>query len=64
MRILNASKVQQDYNQKKKAKSELAKKASAKDTGTVQADQLKIKPGERMSDFSRYVAMSFAPFFR
>lgn len=54
MRILNAAKVQEDYHRRKKEeKAELTRKKEKNLTGDNQ--KLKIKTGERLKDFNRYV---------
>lgn len=53
MRILNAAKVQEDYQKRKKEeKAELIKKKERNLKGNDD-QELKIKTGERLKDFNR-----------
>lgn len=64
MRILNGAKVQEDFHRKRKEqRAEMMKRNKNKNTNFVQSpngcgddgDQLKIKAGEKLGDFHRYV---------
>lgn len=61
MRILNAAKVQEEFKKKKRERKEREKRGRGTTTAKAKDEEggpLRIKMGEKMGDFSRYVVCS------
>ena len=67
MRILQGAKIQEEYNKRKRAAKEAEmdpssnkNKKSKTQSNSSTAEQLKLRPGEKLSDFNRRVEQSMA----